>query len=79
MIIRYVEAALRRAKYDLIDRGEVCATVPGLPGVIASAGSVEACREQLAEVIEEWLLVRVARGQRIPPLGRERIVVRKAS
>jgi predicted RNase H-like HicB family nuclease len=79
MITQYVDRALRKARYALLDNGSFCATVPGLRGVIATAPSVEACRDQLAEVVEEWVLVRVARGLQVPALGGLRVDVRKAS
>ena len=60
MITNYVAAALQRARYQTLDGGLVCATVPGLRGVIATAATVEGCRTQLAEVIEAWLLVSAA-------------------
>ncbi len=78
MITTYLDKALRRARYQQVD-GVFCATVPGLPGVIATAPTLEACRDQLAEVIEEWVLVRVARGLRVPPLGGIKVEVKKAS
>ena len=79
MITNYITVALRRARYQLVDGGHFCATVPGLRGVIATASSVEACRTQLAEVIEAWILVRVARGLSIPALGRTTVRIRRAS
>jgi predicted RNase H-like HicB family nuclease len=79
MITAYRDKALRRARYSQVDGGMFCATVPGLQGVVATGPTLEACRDQLAEVIEEWILVRVARGLRIPPLGRTKVEVKKAS
>lgn len=79
MISRYVQNALDRARYRELDDGSFCATVPGLRGVIANADRLEICRTQLAEVIEEWILTRVALGLAIPALGGQRILVRKAS
>ena len=79
MISRYVQTALDRARYRQLDDGSFCATVPGLRGVIATAGRLESCRTQLAEVIEEWVLMRVALGLTVPPMGRQRIIIRKAS
>ncbi len=79
MITLYLDQALRRARYSPLDDGSYCATVPGLRGVIATGATLEACRDQLAEVIEGWILVRVARGLPIPRLGRAKIEVRKAS
>ena len=68
MVTDHVAAALRRARYQTVDDGLICATVPGLRGVIATAATVEGCRTELAEVIEAWLLVRVAR---VPVPGSE--------
>ena len=78
VITRYVEHALRRARYRRVD-GSYCATVPGLRGVIATGTTREVCRAQLSEVVEEWVLVRVARGLRVPPLDGATIEVKKAS
>lgn len=78
MLRDYVDHALRRARYEILAEGGVCATVPGLRGVVAEGETVEACREQLCEVIEEWILVRVAHGLRVPSIDGLRIRVRKA-
>ena len=79
MITRYVASALERAEYRLLDDGTFAATVRGLRGVIATGATLEACRSDLAEVIEEWVLVRVARGLAIPALDGATIRVRPAS
>jgi predicted RNase H-like HicB family nuclease len=69
LITRCITQALRRARYRQVDGGLFCATVPGLRGVVATGTNLEACRNQLAEVVEEWVLVRVARGLPVPRLG----------
>jgi predicted RNase H-like HicB family nuclease len=79
VILKYIDKALRRAHYTQPDPGVYCATVPGLRGVIATGVTLESCRDQLAEVIEEWVLVRVARGLTVPPLGGVTVSVKKAS
>lgn len=79
MLTAYISAALQRAKYEVVDDGVYCATVAGLRGVIATAESVEACRTELASVIEAWVLVRVARGLRVPSLGGRTVQVKRAS
>lgn len=79
MISQYVATALERAQYRLVDDGRFAGTVPGLRGVIAAGPTLEACRRELAEVIEEWILVRVARGLAIPRLGKAIVRVRRAS
>jgi len=53
--------------------------VAGLQGILATGDTLEACREELAEVIEEWILVRVSRGLAIPRIGDAEISVSQAS
>jgi predicted RNase H-like HicB family nuclease len=79
MLVRYIDTALRRARYRHMEDDSFCATVPGLRGVVALGRTVEACRDQLAEVVEEWVLIRVARGLKVPPLGRVRVEIKQAS
>ena len=78
MITKYVEKALERARYESLEDGSVSATVRGLRGVVAVGAGFEDCRRQLAEVVEEWVLVRVARGLDVPRLGGIKVKVRRA-
>lgn len=78
MITAYIDMALARARYEVLEDGSYCATVPGLRGVVAIGRGVEECRRELAEVVEEWILVRVARGLVVPKLGGVSIKVRRA-
>ena len=70
MIQDYIEAAMRRAHYEFIDDDEpYYGEVPELQGVWASGKSLEECRDNLADVVEGWVLIRIARGLAMPPLG----------
>jgi predicted RNase H-like HicB family nuclease len=74
MIIEYINAALNRAKFEIIDDEEpYYGEVPELPGVWANGKTLEECRHNLAEVIDGWLVVRLRRGLPIPPLGKYRV------
>ena len=79
MITRYVTRALERAHYRLLEDGTFAATVRGLRGVVATGDTLETCRRELAEVVEEWVLVRVARGLTVPALNGATVRVRRAS
>jgi len=68
MFSEYIEAALRRAKYETLENGTYMATVDGLQGVIATGETIETCRVDLIEVIEEWITIRLQRGLSIPAL-----------
>ncbi|MCE9582214.1 MAG: type II toxin-antitoxin system HicB family antitoxin [Planctomycetes bacterium] len=67
MLRQYITSVLAGARYSNLDSGEIYAEVPALRGVWTSAASVEECRRELEDVIEGWILVRVARGLSIPP------------
>jgi len=74
MIKEYIEAALERAKYELIDDGEpYYGEVPDLAGIWATGKTLEECRRNLTEVIDGWIVIRLRRGLPIPPLGSCRV------
>ncbi len=65
MLTQYLRAALHQAKYEILtDDGSFYGEIPGFDGVYANAVTLESCREELEEVLEEWLLFRVS--QRLP-------------
>jgi predicted RNase H-like HicB family nuclease len=74
MIVEYIDAALARANYEIIrDEEPYYGEVPDLKGVWATGKTLEECRKKLAEVIEGWIIIRLKKGLRIPPLGKYRI------
>ena len=69
MLTQYIQAALDAAHYELIEDTEpVYAEVPGLDGVWATGKTVEECRKNLSDSIEDWLLFSIAKRLPIPPL-----------
>lgn len=74
MIREYIEAALRHARYEIIkDEEPYYGEVPELQGVWATGKTLEECRQNLTEVVDGWVLVRLARGLPIPPIGETQI------
>jgi len=69
MLTAYIAAALRRAHYELLpDDGTFYGAIPGLDGVWAQAPSLEECREELQEVLEEWIVLGLRMGHPIPSI-----------
>ena len=63
MIAQYIEAALNRARYEIIEDEEpYYGEVPELEGVWATGKTLEECCHNLAEVIDGWLVVRLRKG-----------------
>ena len=77
MFSEYIGAALRRAKYELLENGTYMAKVEGLRGVLATGETIEKCREDLVEAIEEWIVIRLQRGLTIPDLDGQAIGISK--
>jgi predicted RNase H-like HicB family nuclease len=70
MIREYIDMALQKAHYEMIEDEEpFYGEVPELPGVWATGKSLEECRKNLVEVIDGWVLIRLARGLPIPEIG----------
>jgi predicted RNase H-like HicB family nuclease len=53
----------------------VYAELPGLEGVWANADTREAATEELREVLEDWILLRVSKGLSIPDIDGHTISV----
>jgi predicted RNase H-like HicB family nuclease len=69
MLTAYIQAALRNAHYELLSAGEgYFGTIEGLSGVWAQASTLEACREELREVLEEWIVLGLKMGHPLPTL-----------
>jgi predicted RNase H-like HicB family nuclease len=79
MILEYTQAALRHAKYEILpDDGTYYGAIPECTGVYANAESLEACREQLREVLEERVLFRVHRNLTLPVIDGIQLVISEA-
>lgn len=67
MLTSYIQAALRKAKYEILtDDGTFYGDIPGFDGVYSNAGTLEGCRSELEEVLEEWILFRVSKNLDLP-------------
>ncbi len=70
MLTSYIAAALNRAHYEkLSDDNEYYGEIPELAGVYATGPTLEVCREELREVLEEWLVLGLKLGHPIPSIG----------
>jgi predicted RNase H-like HicB family nuclease len=62
-----VRGAMRQAKYEILpDDGTFYGEIPGFEGVYGTGSTLEACREELEEVLEEWMLLRISQQLSLP-------------
>jgi predicted RNase H-like HicB family nuclease len=78
MLTSYLRAALRRAHYEILpEDGQYYGEIRECRGVYATGKTLEECRQQLEEVLEEWVLFRVHRHLRLPVIDGLRLAVKK--
>lgn len=67
MLTDYIQAAMRKAQYEILpDEEGYFGKIPELQGVWANADTLEGCREELQEVLEEWIILGLKMGDPIP-------------
>lgn len=66
MLFDYIQASLENAEYKQLENNTWFAEIPGFEGVWANGKTVEECRKELIEVLEDWLLLKLRDGDPIP-------------
>ncbi len=80
MLSQYIQAAMRQAKYEILsDDGSFYGEIPDFQGVYANAETLEDCRNELAEVLEEWIFFRLSRNLSLPVVNGLRLAVEKVA
>lgn len=54
MISDYIQNKLKTASYKILKDGTYFGEIKGIKGVWANAKTLEKCREELKEVLEDW-------------------------
>jgi predicted RNase H-like HicB family nuclease len=76
MLSHYIAAAMNRAQIRwLPDDKTWYGEIPGLDGVWATGETEAACRDELQEVLEEWVALGLRLGHDIPEIDGARITV----
>jgi predicted RNase H-like HicB family nuclease len=69
MLTNYIRAAMRRARYEILpDDNSYYGEIPGFEGLYANSPTLEQCREELEETLEEWILLSVSKNLPLPKL-----------
>ena len=68
MLTQYINAAMQKARYEILEDGTYYGEIPGLQGVYANESTLEATRAELQSALEDWLLFRLVNGFSIPAI-----------
>lgn len=66
MLTDYIQTAMARASYELLDDGSYYGQIRGFRGVWGNSDSLESCRRELQEVLEDWIVISLQLGRRLP-------------
>ena len=66
MLIDYIQSAMRLAQYEILEDKQYYGEIPGFDGVWAQAPNLESCREELQSALEDWLILGLRMGHKLP-------------
>ena len=68
MLSSYIESKIKEAKYEKLEDGTYYGEIKGLRGLWANAKTLKKCKEEMREVFEEWLVIKIQHGDYITGL-----------
>ena len=75
MFAEYLDAAMRHAKYELIEDGTYFGSIDELPGSWANAKTLDECQKEMRSVAEGWILLAIADHEELPEFDGHKLVV----
>jgi predicted RNase H-like HicB family nuclease len=69
MLSEYIQTAMKQAQYKVLEDGTYFGELVFWRGIWSNAATLEECRTELQEVLEEWILLALKAGEMIPVLG----------
>ena len=73
MFMEYIDTAMKQAKYKILEDKTYYGEVTGFKGVWSNEKGLEDCRKVLQEVLEEWVLLKVRQGDKLPQIHGKRL------
>lgn len=67
MITEYINAAMRKARYEILEVDKTYyGEIPGFKGLYANENTLEECRTELEDTLEDWILISIAKNLPLP-------------
>jgi len=78
MLTKYLEAAMKHAHYEILaDDGTYYGSIPKCRGVYANAPTLEGCRSELEQALEDWVLFRIYKNLALPKIDGIKLTIKK--
>lgn len=78
-LTEYIVAALATARYKVLDDKTHFGEIPGFRGVYSNAKTAKKCRDILREVLEDWLVLKLRRGDSLPAVRGRKLALPELS
>jgi predicted RNase H-like HicB family nuclease len=70
MLSEYIRLAMEQAQYEIIEDDKTYfGEIPGFDGLWANGRTLEECRKELQETLEDWLVISLRRNLPIPVMN----------
>jgi predicted RNase H-like HicB family nuclease len=69
MLTKFIEQKLKTARYKILTDSSYFGQIPSVRGVWANAKTLEGCRAELQEVLEDWVLLKVRDREKVAGLS----------
>ena len=79
MITEYIKAAMRQAQYEMLEDNTFYGEIDALTGCYANEDSLEACRDELESVVEDWILFSLTQQLPLPVVDGVKLEVKKVA
>lgn len=67
MLTDYINAVMRKAKYEILEEDKTFyGEIPCFDGLFANESSLEGCRAELENTLEDWLLLSISKNLPLP-------------
>lgn len=70
---------MKKARYEILEDQTFYGEISGFKGVYANESTLEGCRDELASVLEDWILFSLTRQLPLPVVDGIRLEVKRVA
>jgi predicted RNase H-like HicB family nuclease len=66
MLKEYIQAAMSKATYEILDDRSYHGGIPEFKGLYANEVNLKECRNELEDTLEDWILLSISKNLPLP-------------
>jgi predicted RNase H-like HicB family nuclease len=68
MLREYIKAAMSKAEYNILEDKTFYGEIPGFSGLFSNETTLEECRNELQDTLEDWILLSISKHLPLPTI-----------